>query len=223
MKQIVLAMIIAAASAVPAAAVTTTTQTVNVDLPLLAIPGVPSNFNVNFNPFNVANQYLTSVTLSYTAGFSANFNVANTNFTGPASRQITLVRGISSSITGNGFSLSDSDQVSKTQTVARLSLINNFGNYSVAISQSGTINSGFAAFTSGPVVFAFSAQGIRTISGTPNLGLTLATLSNPLTATSGSSFTLTYTSVPEPATWSLMIIGFGLVGLGARRRTLAIG
>jgi hypothetical protein len=40
---------------------------------------------------------------------------------------------------------------------------------------------------------------------------------------SGSSFTLTYTSVPEPATWSLMIIGFGLVGLGARRRTLAIG
>lgn len=221
MKHLVLALMLAVASAVPAAAVTTTTQTVDTTLPGLQLLG--SNFNVNFNPFNVANQYLTSVTLSYTAGFSANFNVTNVNVTGPLSRQITLERGISSSLTGNGFSLSDSDTVSKTQTVPRFSLLNDFGNYSVSNSQSGTIMSGFGAFTGGPVSFAFIGNNIQNLSGTPNLGLTAAAISNPLAATTAGSFTLTYTSVPEPSSWMMMIIGFGLVGAAARRRVLAIG
>ena len=34
----------------------------------------------------------------------------------------------------------------------------------------------------------------------------------------GLNFTLTRDAVPEPATWALMITGFGLVGVGLRRR-----
>ena len=34
----------------------------------------------------------------------------------------------------------------------------------------------------------------------------------------GVSFRITAVSVPEPATWAMMIAGFGLVGLGLRRR-----
>ena len=219
MKKIVLAMIIAAASAVPAAAVVTITQTVNSALPGIASPG-GSNFNVNFAPFTTPGVYLTSVTLTYSAGFSASFNVVNSNSGGVASRQITLDRGISSAITGNGFSLSDSDTISKTFAVARGGS-RNFGNYNPVNSQTATILSGFAPFTSGPVVFAFTSNNIQDISGTPNLGSTVANLSPGGVA--AGEFTLTYTAVPEPASWMMMIVGFGLVGFGARRRTLAIG
>ena len=46
---------------------------------------------------------------------------------------------------------------------------------------------------------------------------------NPLTLTSGGetvngSLIATVTAVPEPATWAMMIIGFGLVGAGMRSR-----
>lgn len=37
-----------------------------------------------------------------------------------------------------------------------------------------------------------------------------------------STLTLTTASVPEPATWGLMIVGFGLVGASTRRRSASV-
>ncbi|QYE33619.1 PEPxxWA-CTERM sorting domain-containing protein (plasmid) [Polymorphobacter sp. PAMC 29334] len=37
-----------------------------------------------------------------------------------------------------------------------------------------------------------------------------------------TGLSLTFAAVPEPASWALMIVGFGLVGFSARRRTNAV-
>lgn len=41
-------------------------------------------------------------------------------------------------------------------------------------------------------------------------------------ATAVIDWTITYDAVPEPASWAMMIAGFGLVGAGMRRRRMAI-
>lgn len=49
--------------------------------------------------------------------------------------------------------------------------------------------------------------------------LTIVTLDQPATLTgSVFNYNLVSTAVPEPATWALMITGFGLIGGAARRR-----
>ncbi|QYE35494.1 MULTISPECIES: FxDxF family PEP-CTERM protein [Sphingosinicellaceae] len=41
-------------------------------------------------------------------------------------------------------------------------------------------------------------------------------------ASVGSSITFALAAVPEPASWALMIVGFGMVGYSARRRTAVV-
>jgi hypothetical protein len=41
-------------------------------------------------------------------------------------------------------------------------------------------------------------------------------------ASVGSSITFALATVPEPASWALMVVGFGMVGFAARRRTTAL-
>ncbi|MGI4876171.1 MAG: FxDxF family PEP-CTERM protein, partial [Janthinobacterium lividum] len=41
-------------------------------------------------------------------------------------------------------------------------------------------------------------------------------------ASVGSSVTFALAEVPEPASWALMVVGFGMVGFAARRRTTAV-
>nr|WP_295661611.1 FxDxF family PEP-CTERM protein [Polymorphobacter sp.] len=41
-------------------------------------------------------------------------------------------------------------------------------------------------------------------------------------ASVGSSITFALAAVPEPASWALMVAGFGLVGFAARRRTTTV-
>ena len=38
----------------------------------------------------------------------------------------------------------------------------------------------------------------------------------------GMSFSLAVADVPEPATWAMLIVGFGMVGATMRRRNAAI-
>jgi hypothetical protein len=79
----------------------------------------------------------------------------------------------------------------------------------------GTGNS-FAAYCSGCTV-AQQQQAIDDAAGywSPNGGTFTGTYT--LGSATGSG-TFTITAVPEPATWALMIGGFGLIGAAARRR-----
>jgi hypothetical protein len=215
-------------AAAPATAAITTSQTLSGDLGAAFL--LPGGFSttLNFNPFNNAGETLTSVKLSYTTGFQSEFIVTNVNLFGsPSSRQIALARGISGSISGNGFNLTDTDVVSKTQTVGRPAVVS-FGNYAPSVGGEATLLAGNPVFTGpGQVSFAFSASQFgNSLTGTPNLGLTTA-LPNLLNASSFYEATLTYESeaippIPEPASWAMMIAGFGLAGATLRRRRTAI-
>lgn len=222
-----MSVIVAAAvfATAPASAAVTTSQTLSGTLGGAFL--LPAGFSttLNFNPFTNPGEVLTSVKLSYTTGFQSEFIVTNVNLFGtPSSRQITLARGISGSISGNAFSLADTNVVTKTQTVGRPAAVS-FGTYAPSVTGDQSLLAGNPVFTgSGPVSFLFSANQFgNSLTGAPNLGLTTA-LPNLLTASSFYNVTLTYESqlapaVPEPASWMMIIAGFGLAGAALRRRS----
>ena len=67
-----------------------------------------------------------------------------------------------------------------------------------------------------------SVSGSFIINGDGRLisGLALATSSNSFEV-DNLAISDTLAAVPEPATWALMIVGFGMVGTGMRRRSMA--
>jgi hypothetical protein len=228
MIKLLLPFILSVGLAAPVTAAITTTQNLTGSLGAAFL--LPAGFSttLEFNPFNNPGEVLTSIKLSYTSGFSTDFTAVNVNLFGsPSSREITIARGISAGISGNGFNLADTDIVSKTLTVPRPAATS-FGNYAPSVGDEASLLAGNPVFTGqGPVSFLFTASQFgNSISGTPNLGLTTA-VPNLLTATSFYDVTLTYESeaippVPEPASWAMMIAGFGLAGAALRRRRTAI-
>lgn len=109
------------------------------------------------------------------------------------------------------------------------------GNYLLSFSSFVADNS-----PSGVVIEAFSAAGVLTpIATLTAANPTFSFASVPLTFVAGDTvgfavnyngsynndstgINVTLTTVPEPAAWTLMIVGFGLVGFAARRRTYPV-
>jgi len=208
----------AAFAAAPAQAVISTPQTISGTLGAAFL--LPAGFTttLDFNPFTNPGERLTGVTLTFSTGFSTDFTV-NSNVLGGSnsSRRITLNRGIEGTLSGNGFNLSDTDVVSKTINVPKRTLSNpvSFGTYDPTAAGSGSLASGFSAFTGpGPVAFSFNAKQFgNSIDGSGTLPIP-----NLLNSTTAFSATLNYESVvPEPATWAMLLGGFGLVGATLRR------
>ncbi len=89
-----------------------------------------------------------------------------------------------------------------------------FGPLTGQASATDTIISGFAPYLgTGTVTFGYAALG----------GVLVTPLLNRSASSStqiGSDFTLTYNfaAVPEPASWAMLILGFGLIGGAMRRR-----
>jgi hypothetical protein len=65
---------------------------------------------------------------------------------------------------------------------------------------------------SGPQTFSFGNGG------TFSVALNDAIFATPGSANISGTFTLLTPSVPEPATWAMMLLGFGVIGASMRRR-----
>lgn len=73
------------------------------------------------------------------------------------------------------------------------------------------LTSGGFLFDAGSNVFNIFGNGDGTYSG-------IATINGTTNYTTGISGTLNVAAVPEPATWAMMLVGFGGMGLALRRK-----
>jgi hypothetical protein len=71
---------------------------------------------------------------------------------------------------------------------------------------------GQVQWTGGPQLFSFGDGG------TFSIALNDAIFATPGSASISGTFTLLTPSVPEPATWAMMLLGFGAVGFALRRQ-----
>jgi len=85
----------------------------------------------------------------------------------------------------------------------------------------------FAMVTPQLYQLVVTVSGLSTINGYPGSFYSHETNVDSccgygLDFTSGHAgrYTLSYTAVPEPATWAMMLFGFGAIGFAARRRAL---
>jgi hypothetical protein len=90
----------------------------------------------------------------------------------------------------------------------------------------GTVQGKAASFST-PYTIAINSSDTLTFGGSPfRFGGLKGTL-DPVSLSSGGevvsgSMFATITAVPEPSTWGLMIVGFGMVGFATRRRKVAV-
>jgi hypothetical protein len=180
---------------------------------------------VTFDQFDSMLGTLDSVELSFTANMpSVSGTIANSHSS--QTRTYNVSSGVTAGLTGNGLTLSSSfgGQPVQSVTVGPRSSAG-LGPYSGSGSDSDVLNTGLTGFVgAGDVSFLFSRTSNFSFTPMSNGTLTI----NPLL---GGSATLTYNytapvvvtpppAVPEPATWAMMIVGFGSVGAIVRRRRL---
>jgi hypothetical protein len=133
-----------------------------------------------------------------------------------------LINGASTTVTGFNVAINGTDYADFANGVTAL--------FSTSDGSNGTL-----AFTSGAsTIFAFNLSGLYSANNAgalPSGGMTVSTATsfnygsgnNPITINAGSEGTLTFTSaavaaVPEPATWGMMLLGFGMMGASMRYR-----
>jgi PEP-CTERM motif len=201
-----------------AAALTVTSQVAMISLGNLdnsAISAALINF-ADFNSFALTGQHLTKVTLKVNS--SINGAVRATNNTG-SFRDPSASYTLDTSATGMGFSLSGSETETETYFNVPTGGFRVISAIDPTVLMTQSLTSGLSVFNAGPVQISFDASAL------------LATMpidvlfGNGVITNNGSlaMFTLEYESViPEPATWALMIVGFGMVGVAARRRKAAV-
>lgn len=204
-----------AALAAPAMAFSTITQ--SVDIPAA---NAPLTSVLGFAQFDGSLGTLTSIDLSFTASSLTRIDFRNNN---PRARQWTISPSGTATLSGHGFNLSDSDS-SGPFTVL---LEPRFGpsnprtgsaSYALGYGASGSLVSGFEPFVgNGTVNLAFSRLANFAVGGSGG-GHTLGDSPFAGRATLSYNFAVPSAVVPEPATWAMLIAGFGLVGAAARQR-----
>jgi PEP-CTERM motif len=201
-------------AATPAfAEVVVLTQTVGNDV-------APNASTVSFAKFDQSLGVLTSVTLAFTAGSSTTVNFSNNT---PNSRTWDIDQQTTASVTGNGFSLSDTykldnDTFTLAARISNQTPRTGTKTYTASYADDATLTSSLSAFAGAGVVdFSFGRAAQFMTSPTASV----------LPTSFNGSVTLTYNydllpaAVPEPAAWAMMIGGFALVGAASRRRARA--
>jgi hypothetical protein len=192
-------------------------------------------------PVNVKFSFLTEALAGFVADvdarFTMNLSVSNT----PASQMMIFGQPyVAQSALAGSFSFTNAQQIVIGSTVfaagsnlLSATLINDqtvfgqmnatSGGLSAATSSGATITytSDFLDLSQTTVRDAsFSLTAIQSLVNGANKGLNQASGSNALRsfrATSTGSFSADVTAVPEPATWAMMLGGFGLIGAMSRR------
>ncbi|MFN3370399.1 MAG: choice-of-anchor E domain-containing protein [Sphingomonadaceae bacterium] len=199
---------LAAAVASPAAAVTVISQSISVS-PVATGTSVP----LSFAQFNPSLGMLQSVLLTFTGSYSATGTIRNPA-AAPAVRTYTLTTGVIASIDGAGFDL-DVPLGGGSIVLAIPAQTTIPASYSGTGSGSSLLSSGLGSFIgNGSVLLSFIGTSLFNSTGNAQLNLARQL---------GGTVQLDYAylptaAIPEPQTWALMIAGFGLMGLGLRRR-----
>jgi hypothetical protein len=138
--------------------------------------------------------------------------------TGSISRTFSVRGDASAALAGNGFNLAATSQsITRLVTLASGATAA-VGPFSGSGSNSATLLSALSGFVGdGDVSFDFSRAAGFSLTPSGQGTLTMA----PPGIFGMASLTYDYHSVPEPATWALMIMGFGGVGVMLRRRRAA--
>lgn len=208
-----------AALAAPAMAFSTITQSVDIpaaNAPLASVLG--------FAQFDASLGTLTSIDLSFTASSLTEVSFRNNT---PQARQWTISPSGTATLSGHGFNLSDSDSsgpftVSLAPRFSPSNPRTGSASYALGYGASGSLVSGFEPFIgNGTVNLAFSRLANFAVSGSGG-GHTLGDSPFSGRATLSYNFALPSAVVPEPATWAMLIAGFGLVGAAARQRRRAV-
>lgn len=226
----VAAMFAALAASGPAAALTTI---VTVSTSATATPFTTV---LSLAQFDVAGQVLESFTIDLLVRLTGSAGVEN--LTGSAKGPYNIDLSVATTLTRAGVSLL-ANATSPTQTIASLARYDRVSDFAgtsgstiTGFSGSGSasqlITADLAPYTgSGTVAFTVDGTGTSTITGS-GLGTFLSLVQTFVDAT----VTLTYVSrdfvppppseVPEPASWLMMIAGFGAIGGGLRRRRASL-
>ena len=198
------------ATSVPAAALTIYTSQASFDA------AVTSETTFGFDEGNSANHFHVTANPYLQSGISFTDNVTAADIATGGVPILFLIGSATTATYGVDFLSFQNTQVGISADITSLGVTAlgfNYASYIVSGPATVSVNGG-------------SSTAIA-VTGTPSfIGFTSAT---PITSLNiifpgGYSFDLTSVSfgvaaaVPEPATWGLLVIGFGLVGAAARRR-----
>jgi PEP-CTERM motif len=175
---------------------------------------------ISFAQFNPTLGTLLGVSLSFEAVSDTTITIINNS---TRRRTWTITPAGTATLSGNGFNLTGSDSAATTtlRVGPRFGPGNpNTASYSFAGSygDAASLDSGLAPFLgTGAVEFTFAALNQWTATGIRSRA-SYGPDSYSGTARLDYLYELPAGIVPEPASWGLLIAGFALVGLSARRR-----
>ena len=178
----------------------------------------PGTSAISVNQFNTSLGTLNSVTLDFTATLLSVSGTVENKEKNEVKYDFTT--GVTASLTGLGFS--NSNTLAYTTGTDNLTVPGkttiNIGPYSGTATSTQNVSTGLAAFYgTGTTSLTYLSQSLFAID--PNSGKIT------LSPTISGAYKLTYNytaaaapAVPEPATWGMMLLGFGMIGFAARRR-----
>jgi opacity protein-like surface antigen len=208
MKMFLLAAVAACAIAAPASAD-------NLVQSATITSSAPKVATLNFNKFDSSLGTLNSVTLMFSSVLDASGTLTNHSIILP--HNYLLSTGAIAGLTGNGFNFMQGLGIGLDLVhVGRHSSVGL--NYDATNSDSETLTSNLGAFIgSGSVPFTFVSTSLFAFIGL-NGTLALAPEIGGLAQISYDYTPAAAGAVPEPASWAMMMLGFGAIGGAMRRR-----